>query len=76
MNSDLIAEATAYEQKRLSFKTTDDRINASRKLRQLILDLNEIYKETKDSDLMDLMKKLTEKKKKVEVRLKGRMTSS
>ncbi|WP_340199557.1 hypothetical protein [Ascidiimonas sp. W6] len=74
MESQLVLEATAYEQQKLRFRTTDDRIMAARKLRKFILDLNEIYKNTKDAALMDLMKKLTEKKRKVEKRLKGRAT--
>lgn len=75
MNTDIIAEAKEYEQVKMSFKTTDERIFASRKLKSLILGLNEIFKETKDSEIMDLMKSLTEKKKKVEVRLKGRQSA-
>ena len=75
MSNDIIAEAREYEQKRLTFKTTDERIFASRKLKSLILGINEIYKETKEKELMDLMKLLTEKKKKVEVRLKGRQSA-
>lgn len=72
MKTKLILEASAYEQQKLRFRTTDDRIIAARKLRQFILDLNEIYKKTKDASVMDLMKRLTEKKRKVEKRLKGR----
>ena len=37
--------------------------------------VNEIYKENKDPELMDLMKRLTVIKKKIEVRLKGRSQS-
>jgi len=41
------------------------------------LEINDVYKETKDSDLMDLMKRLTVIKQKIEKRLKGRpLTSS
>jgi len=75
MSTDIIKEATEFEQKRLVFKTKDDRINASRQLKEYVLALNELYKESKDSDIMDLMKKLTVKKKKVDVRLKGRLTA-
>jgi len=75
MNPDIIAEAKEYAQLKMSFKTTDERIFASRKLKSLILGLNEIFKETKDSEIMHLMKSLTEKKKKVEVRLKGRQST-
>ncbi len=68
---DIITKAKQYEEAKLSPKTTNERIIASREIKELILSLNEIYKENKDSDIMDLMKKLTAKKKKVEKRLKG-----
>ena len=51
--------------------STSDRVAASREAKQLILAINEIYKQTKDSSLMDTMKRLTEKKRKIEKRLKG-----
>ncbi len=51
--------------------STSDRVEASREAKSLILSINEIYKKTKDSDLMDLMKRLTNKKRKIEKRLKG-----
>jgi len=53
--------------------TTSDRINASREAKELILSINEEYKNTKDESLMDLMKRLTVIKRKIEKRLKGRM---
>ena len=40
--------------------------------KRLNLALNEVYKETKDVNIMDIMKRLTAKKKKIEIRLKGR----
>ncbi|MEM9679305.1 MAG: hypothetical protein AAF901_03195, partial [Bacteroidota bacterium] len=55
-----------------SFKTTSDRILASREAKELILSLNEIYKEKKDAKIMDIMKRLTVIKQKIEKRLKGR----
>lgn len=51
--------------------STSDRVQASRDAKALILGLNEIYKKTKDPELMDLMKRLTEKKQKIEKRIKG-----
>lgn len=45
---------------------------ASREAKRLILALNEIYKKSKDTKLMDIMKLLTAKKRKIEKRLKGR----
>ncbi|WP_452222052.1 hypothetical protein [Lacinutrix salivirga] len=69
---ELINEALAFEQEKMSNMSTSDRVVASRKAKRLILALNEVYKKTKDADLMDIMKRLTAKKKKIEVRLKGR----
>jgi len=53
-------------------KTTNERIVTSRAIKDLNLALFEVYKETKDASIMDLMKKLTELKKKIDKRLKGR----
>ncbi len=71
MTEDLLARATEFQNRTLSHMSTSDRVSASREAKKLILDINEIYKETKDPDLMDVMKRLTEKKKKIEKRLKG-----
>lgn len=71
---DLIKEALEYEQTKLSLKTTSDRITASKKLKSLILGINEIYKKTRNPELMDIMKRLTVIKKKVEKRLNLRIT--
>jgi len=71
---DLINEALEYEQSKLSLKTTSERIIASRKLKSFILGINEIYKETKNPDLMDIMKRLTVIKRKVDKRLNLRIT--
>jgi len=68
----IIKEAEAFEQRKQTFKTTSERIKASRKAKQLILDLNEIYKMGHDPRIMDLMKRLTVVKQKIEKRLKGR----
>ncbi len=72
---DIINEALDFEQQKTSFKTTSERIIASRKAKELILSLNELYKENKDSSIMDLMKRLTLIKKKIEKRLKGRQAA-
>ena len=57
----------------MSNMSTSDRVAASRKAKRLILGINEIYKDTLNPELMELMKRLTVKKKKIEVRLKGRV---
>ena len=54
---DIVKQAEAFEQKPLTFKTTSERIEASREVKGLILGVNEIYKTSKDPLLMDLMKK-------------------
>ncbi len=71
----LMEKALEFEQRKMSFQTTSDRILASREVKDLILSLNEVYKETKESEIMDLMKRLTVIKQKIEKRLKGRKDS-
>ena len=72
---EIIDTALEFETRKLSFQTPSYRIVASREVKALILGVNEIYKENKDPELMDLMKRLTVIKKKIEVRLKGRSQS-
>ena len=69
---DLSERAIEFENRKFSFKTTSDRIIASREVKALILELNEIYKQEKDPEIMDQMKRLTAVKQKIEKRLKGR----
>lgn len=69
---DLIAKALEFENRKFSFKTTSDRILASREVKDLILELNEVYKKEKDAQIMDIMKRLTVIKQKIEKRLKGK----
>jgi len=61
-------------QRKSTFKTRNEKILASREVKQIILDLNEIYKRTKDLEIMETMKRLTEIKRNIEKRLKGRLT--
>ena len=67
-----IEKAFEFENRKFSFKTTSDRIIAAREAKDIILEVNELYKEKKDANLMDLMKRLTVIKQKIEKRLKGR----
>ena len=69
---ELLERATEFENRKFSFKTTSDRILAAREAKDLILEINEVYKETKNPELMDLMKRLTVVKQKIDKRLKGR----
>ena len=67
-----LEKADEFENRKFSFKTTSDRILAAREAKDIILEVNELYKEKKDAKLMDLMKRLTVIKQKIEKRLKGR----
>lgn len=74
---DLITKALEFENRKMRFPTTSDRILASREAKSLILSLNEVYKENKDKKIMDIMKRLTSVKQRIEKRLKGKpLTSS
>lgn len=68
---DIIDKALEFENRKKSRLTTSDRVKLSREAKALILGLNEIYKKKKDEKIMDLMKRLTVIKRKVEKRLKG-----
>lgn len=71
---ELVEKALEFEQRKISLKSTNDRIIASKEVKALILGINEIYKKTKNPELMDIMKRLTVIKKKIEKRLKLRIT--
>ncbi len=71
----ILDRALEFEQRKMSFTTNSERIVASREVKEIILELNEVYKENKDPELMDLMKRLTVIKRKIEKRLKGVPTS-
>lgn len=70
---DFNALADEFVTRKMSNMSTSDRVTASREAKDLILKINEVYKQTKDVKLMDLMKLITEKKKKIDKRLKGRL---
>jgi hypothetical protein len=69
---ELINKALEFETRKMRFPTTSDRVLAAREAKSLILSLNEIYKKTKDVEIMDIMKRLTVIKKRIEKRLKGK----
>ena len=73
---DIIERALKFEQIKLSSLTTSDRIKISREAKELILSLNEVYKLQKDEKIMDIMKRITAIKRKVEKRLKGRPSTT
>ena len=69
---DLLLKAEEFEKRPMSHMSTSDRVKASREAKDLVLSINEIYKKTRDSKLMEAMKRITIKKKKIDKRLKGR----
>lgn len=72
----IVEKALEFAERKHKFITTSDRILASREAKDLILGVNELYKENKDPELMDIMKKLTVIKQKIEKRLKGRPSAA
>lgn len=68
---DLINKALEFEQRKMQSLSTSDRVKISREAKALILDLNQVYQKQKDQKIMDIMKRLTVIKRKVEKRLKG-----
>ena len=69
---DAIDRALEFEQRKMKSLSTSDRVKISREAKSLILELNQIYKKKKDQKIMDIMKRLTAIKRKVEKRLKGK----
>ena len=65
-------EAQDFLNAKMNNMTTSDRVKASREGKRLILVINEFFKSTNEKSLMDLMKAITVKKKKIEVRLNGK----
>lgn len=68
----VIDQALEFENQKMKSLSTSDRVKISREAKRLILALNKIYKTKKDESIMDLMKRLTKIKQKVEKRLKGK----
>ena len=73
---ELIEKALEYEKRKMRFPTTSDRIMAAREAKDLILSLNEVFKENKDPNIMYIMKRLTVIKQRIEKRLKGKPLTS
>jgi hypothetical protein len=72
---EILQEAEVFEKAKMSHMSNSDRVAASREAKRLVLGIYEIYKKTKEATLMDVMKRLTIKKKKIDIRLKGRPNS-
>ncbi|MCL6462799.1 hypothetical protein SAMN05444372_110137 [Flavobacterium micromati] len=72
---EILQEAEIFEKAKMSHMTTSERVEASREAKRLVLAINKIYQNTKETTLMDLMKRLTIKKQRIDIRLKGRPNS-
>lgn len=72
--TELIQHALDFEKNHKAFKSRNDKIVASKEAKNIVLSINEIYKRNKDEKLMDIMKRITVIKRKLEKRLKGRPT--
>jgi hypothetical protein len=70
---EILQRAEEFESRKWSRITTSERVQASRDLKNLILEINEVYKKTRDQHLMEVMKRLTAIKRKVEKRLTMRV---
>jgi len=68
----IVEKGVEFANRKHKFITTSDRIIASREAKALVLEINQLYKETKDSKLMELMKEITVVKQRIDKRLKGR----
>ncbi|MFT7079549.1 MAG: hypothetical protein ACJAZC_001088 [Cryomorphaceae bacterium] len=65
-----IEKALGFEKRSMGKMSTSDRVSASREAKSIILSINEFYKKTNDPSLMDVMKLVTTKKRKIDKRLK------
>lgn len=72
---EILEKALEFETNKTSFKTRNEKIIASKEAKELILGINEIYKQNKDPELMDIMKRLTVIKQKLEKRLKMKIVA-
>ncbi len=68
---ELLKKALEFQKRKMTHMTTSDKVSASREAKSLVLRINEIYKKTRDPYLMDIMKQITEKKQKIDRRIKG-----
>ena len=68
-HTETINKALEFEKAKNPITSTSERVIVSREAKKHILALNEIYKVTKDVELMEIMKRLTAIKQRAEKRL-------
>lgn len=69
---ELVSQAIEFEKNEKSFKTRSEKIIAVKEAKKIILSLNEIYKKDRDEELMNIMKRISVIKIKLEKRLRIR----
>lgn len=69
--STIIEQAKQYCKISMKNLSTSDRVKFSRLGKKIVLAINSVYKKTNDPKLMELMKLVTFKKRKIDKRLKG-----
>ncbi|MGY6650318.1 hypothetical protein [Wenyingzhuangia sp. IMCC45574] len=66
---EILKEAEEYSNMSMSRMSYTDKVKASMLGKKIVLTINEFYKKSKDPQLMEVMKLVTAKKKKIEKRL-------
>ena len=69
--STIIEQAKQYCKISMKNLSTSDRVKFSRLGKKIVLAINSVYKKNNDPKLMELMKLVTFKKRKIDKRLKG-----
>lgn len=69
---ELVSQALEFEKNEKSFKTRNDKIIALKEAKRIILSINDVYKRNRDEKLMNIMKRVSVIKIKLEKRLKIR----
>jgi hypothetical protein len=69
---ELVLQALEFEKNEKSFKTRNDKIIALKEAKRIILSINDVYKRNRDEKLMNIMKRVSVIKVKLEKRLKIR----
>jgi hypothetical protein len=64
---EILQEAAIFEKAKMGNMSNSDRVIASREAKRLVLAINKIYMKTKEATLMEIMKRLTDKKKKIDI---------
>lgn len=67
--NEILQEAEQYNKMSMARMSYTDKVMASRLGKKLVLAINEFYKKSKDPELMEVMKLVTVKKRKIDKKL-------